>query len=303
MTDSNAAVIAVDIGGTKILAGLVTREGSILHRLQAATPATPPLILAAVQALCSTLRQVAAEKQWSIHALGIASAGMVNHLQHEVIYANENIPGWTGTSFRKLPIANELPLASENDVRAMAYGEAILGAGADYEHVLCVTVGTGIGGAIILNKEIWHGATYSAGELAYLVIGWQDGEPVFLESCASGKAIERAYQQQMQAQKALALPQIAHRAYDGDSLARKIIEERASRLGQVLAGYVLSLSPQLVVIAGGVPQIGALWWQPLQSAFEALLPQSMRIALHASRFGAEAVIIGAAMLAWRKVKL
>ena len=199
MADS-ALVIGLDIGASKLLAGSVTAEGAVRQSLRRPTPGSPTGILTAARQLCDAL---IAEASAPVRAIGIGSAGIIDAQTGAVIHANDNLPGWAGTRLSEI---HALPIAADNDARAFAYGEAKLGAGSQYDSLLCVTVGTGIGGALILNGEIWHGASYSAGELGYLVAGWADGAPLLLDQFASGPAIERNYQRQVGASQRLRLP-------------------------------------------------------------------------------------------------
>ena len=139
-----------------------------MRTLSVATGSTPSAILADVRQLCHTLID---ESEREVIAIGIGSAGIVNTVSGQVIHANENLPGWTGTRLSALDIGDNLPIIAENDARALSFGEALVGAGKEYASVLCVTVGTGIGGGIIIDGEIWHGASYCAGEIGYLVDG------------------------------------------------------------------------------------------------------------------------------------
>lgn len=291
-------VIGLDIGASKTLAGLVTRGGAILQTLQTETAASPPEILAAARALAA---QLIASTDAPVLGIGIGSAGMVNTTSGFVIHANENIPGWSGASLAALDIAG-LPICAENDVRAFAYGEATIGAGAAYKSLLCITVGTGVGGALILDGAVWHGANYSAGEIGYLVVDWDGEQPLILDRYASGPAIERAYQTASASGAALPLTEISGRAQAGDELARGVISEKARRLGAILAGYVTSINPEAVVVGGGVPLIGPLWWDAFEYAFRGALPPLLReTPLLPAALGVEAVLLGAAMLAWREL--
>ncbi len=294
---SAALVIGLDIGASKMLAGLVASTGDVRRRLQAPTPRSPAGILAEAHSLCERLIA------WSdapVLAIGVGSAGIVNCHTRRVIHANDNLPGWGGTDLARLSIQG-LPVVAENDARAFAFGEATLGAGAGYESLLCVTVGTGIGGAILIGSQIWHGAGYSAGEIGYLVVDWDGEQPIILDQYASGPAIERAYQAAAGHAERLPLTEISRRAQAGDSLARDIISQKARRLGCILAGYVTSLNPEALILGGGVPQIGEIWWEPLEAAFRQSLPALLSaMALLPASLGVEAVMLGAAQLAWQE---
>lgn len=300
MLKEEALVIGLDIGGSKTLAGLVSREGEIGPRMQVATAPSPPAILAALRSLCDSLIDSAAAP---VLGIGIGSAGIIDTKEGRVIFANENMPGWTGTGLTDLAIGKSLPIAVENDVRALAYGEAVMGAGVDYDSLLCVTVGTGIGGALIMSGEVWHGADYSAGEIGYLVVDWADGKPLILDQYASGLAIERAYQAAAGRDRRLPLKKIAQLAREGDATATEAIRMKARLLGAILAGCATSLNPAALVVGGGVPEIGALWWDALEASFrESLPPPVAATPLLPAKLGADSVMLGAAMLAWKMVE-
>lgn len=293
-----ACVVGVDIGGSKISAGLVTRKGEILTTRSVATPATPSAILSEVKQLC---HELIAGFQGEVIAIGIGSAGMVDSESGQVIHANDNLPGWTGTPLSALEIGAGLPVLAENDARALSYGEAKMGAGRDYASLLCVTVGTGIGGGIIINGEIWHGSNYSAGEIGYLVVGWEGDKAIILDQFVSGPGIERAYQAATGANYRTALTEITRRAYGGEPIAARIIKEKAGQLGVILGGLVTAINPAALVLGGGVSQIGALWWDALEAAFRQSVPSLLRsMPILPAKLGAEAVLLGAALLAWDK---
>lgn len=298
MAGQSPLVVGLDIGATKIMAGLVTAGGELRRSLQVATAPSPPAILAAARALCDTL---VAEAPAPVLGIGIGCAGVVDTRRATVIHANDNLPGWGGTALRAISTGG-LPVVADNDVRAMAYGEAKLGAGRGYDSLLCVTVGTGIGGALIFNGETWPGAGFCAGEIGYLVVGWEGETPLILDQYASGPAIERAYQGATGIDERLPLTEISARAAAGDATAQAVIQRKARELGAILAGYATSVNPQAVIVGGGVPQIGALWWDAFASGFRASLPALLAgTQLLPAALGVEAVLLGAALLAWREV--
>lgn len=299
MAEQSPLVVGLDIGATKIMAGLVTARGDLLRSLQVATAASPPAILAAARALCDTL---IAEAPAPVLGIGIGCAGVVDTRTATVIHANDNLPGWGGTALKAISTGG-LPVVADNDVRAMAYGEAKLGAGRGFDSLLCVTVGTGIGGAHIFNGEIWPGANFSAGEIGYLAVGWDGDSPLILDQYASGPAIERAYQGATGMDERLQLTELSARAAAGDATAIAVIQRKARELGVILAGYATSVNPQAVIVGGGVPQIGALWWEAFAGAFHASLPPLLAgTRLLPAALGVEAVLLGAALRAWREVK-
>lgn len=296
MPKEEATVIGLDIGGSKTLAGLVRRDGAIARVAQVSTAPSPVAILAAARSLCLSLIEAA---EAPVLGIGIGSAGIIDTVEGKVIFANENLPGWSGTRLADLEAGADLPIIVENDVRAMAYGEAAIGAGREKDSLLCVAVGTGIGGALILNGAVWHGEEFSAGEIGCLVVDWQGEEPLILDQYASGPAIERAYQVATGSDQQLPLTEISQLATRGDRIATDVIKRKARRLGIVLAGYATTVNPAAVVIGGGVPQIGALWWDALETGFRrALAPPVAATPLLPATLGVNAVMLGAALLAW-----
>lgn len=268
------AFIGVDIGGTKIAAHVSDGSANSIHTLKHATPVGADAILKTVITICRELQQHA-----DVKAIGIGTAGQVNPHTGEVLDANENIPGWRGVSIAEhIKAALDLPVFVENDVRVMALAECNLGAGKGFQHVLCITVGTGIGGAIILNGKLWHGAHFSAGEIGYLYAE----EGLTIEESYAGPAIER---QQMSGNT----PDVVQRA--------------AYNLGIRLAPVVAFLDPEAVIIGGGVPEIGDLWWQPFTESIKSYRLKSVRSTpILRAELGNRAGMIGAAILAKQKVE-
>ncbi len=301
MPTEEALVIGLDIGGSKMLAGLISRAGEVQRVRQIATAPSPAEIMSAAQSLCESL---IASAGLPVLAIGVGSAGVIDANKGSVIFANDNLPGWTGTKLAALGAAFDLPIAVENDVKALAFGEAVMGAGADYDPLLCIAVGTGVGGALILNGGVWHGADYCAGEIGSLVVDWAGDEPLILDQYASGPAIERAYQAEIGRSTSLPLRKIAQLARTGDTAATEAIKSKARRLGIILAGGAASFNPAAVVVGGGVPQIGALWWEAFEAGFrEYLMPPLATTPLLPATLGVNAVMLGAAMLAWDEVGL
>lgn len=291
-------VIGLDIGGSKISAGLVTRAGEVSRISAVATPGTPDSVLQAARQLCHQLREASDS---DIRAIGVGSAGIINCDTGKVHFANDNMPGWSGTDLTSLAHGG-MPIVAENDARALAYGEAVLGAGKAYRSLLCVTVGTGIGGGIVIDGGLWHGAGYCAGEIGYLVVGWEAGKPQILDQFASGPAIERAWREAASSPQPLPLTEISRMAEAGDALAARIIADKARQFGCILAGIAAALNPEAIVIGGGVPQIGALWRDAFEAGFrDSAAPPLRHTPLLPARLGFDAVLLGAAMLAWRKV--
>lgn len=156
-------ILVFDVGGTSIKHGIC--EDGVLTNLNE-TPTEAKLGGRHIMHVLTTL----IEKESDYDAIGISTAGQVNAETGSIIYANSNIPDYTGMELRReLSEHFHVPVMVENDVNSAAIGEAVYGAGKAYDSFLCLTYGTGVGGAIVQNKSIFHGSSFSAGEFGGIV--------------------------------------------------------------------------------------------------------------------------------------
>lgn len=288
-------VIGIDIGGTKIRA--YRANGEAFDPVEYPTPqANGAAVVETLIEICDSL-----STDHPIAAIGIGTAGQIDPVQGKVIASTGNIANWLGTDL-KTPLAKRfnIPVAVENDVNVFALGEMSTGAGRDFNSALCLAIGTGVGGALVINGEIWSGASYSAGEAGYLFAGQDaNGKPTLLESKTGGRALETIYQQRKALPDRPGLREITRRAQeDNDTVARDVITNGARLLGQVLGSVLTFIDPDVLIVGGGVPQIGDLWWQPFVTAVEAVPLRSDRsAAIRRAQLGTDAVMLGAAALA------
>ena len=156
-------ILVFDVGGTSIKYGIC-----VDHQLQDVKE-TPTNASLGGRHIVETLISLIKE-QSDYDAIGISTAGQVNSKEGYIIYANQNIPNYTGTQIKKeLEELFHVPVTVENDVNAAAMGEAIYGAGKDYQQFLMLTYGTGVGGATVTNKEVYYGSSYSASEFGAII--------------------------------------------------------------------------------------------------------------------------------------
>ncbi len=297
-------IIGVDIGGTKIAAGVIDPDGQVIERMQRPTPAQQgaDAILATVIELVTILRVAHGE----IAAVGVGSAGQVDSASGMVVDANENLPGFRGLALRDaLESALRLPVAVENDVKAAALAEAARGAGRGARQMLLVMVGTGIGGALVIDGQIYRGAASIAGEIGHIPLTLGEGRLCAcgrsgcIEAYASGRAISDIYMQLSQSAQRLDVGAIAARAHSGDELARSVLSEAGYALGLTLGGLLNTLNPDTLVLGGGVLQAGELFLDPLRDGLHTQALPSMLAAcrLRRMKLAHDAVLIGAALLA------
>jgi glucokinase len=299
--DSQRPIIALDAGGTKI-AGCIAVEGSVIRcREQVPTPVAggPEAVMAAMIAMALRLHAACP----AAAAIGIGSAGIIDPQRGTVVYANENLPGWTGMPIRdRMQQAIPLPVAVDNDVLAMALGEARHGAAAAKKVVLVVALGTGIGGGLVVDGRLFRGATGLAGGLGHIPMNARGprcpcGNRGCLEAYAAGPRIAQAYAKAAGRTPAPALPEVLMLARNGDAHARAVVARAGRYLGQARAGLINTLNPDATVMGGGVDAAAEdLLNAPFRRSLarHTLAPPLRSVAVLPAALGTDAGLIGAA---------
>jgi glucokinase len=311
--------IGVDIGGTKVAAGVVTPEGDVLAQTRRDTPAddvakTRDVIVEAVAEMASL---------HEVEAVGIGAAGWIDATRSTVLFA-PNI-AWRDEPLRDyVSAAVGLPVIVENDANAAAWAEFRFGAARDAEDSMVMfTIGTGVGGAIVLGGELVRGTHGIAAELGHM-LSVPDGHLCpcgrrgCLEQYASGNALVRfaragARQEPSRAGELLDLaggdaeaitgPMVTAAAQDGDQVSREAFAQIGRWLGIALADMVQVLDPQVLVVGGGVVDAGELLLGPTRRSYVDALAQRGRIEvaeLKAAELGNAAGVVGAGDLARRR---
>jgi len=309
----------IDIGGTNIKFGLFDSSGKILHKEQRPTLAekgsTPLMHL--IGNIGEKLLYVAAEEDYSVKWLGVGTPGAVDCCTGKVIGPCPNIDGWQGMEIGKiLKERLNMPVWVDNDVNAMALAESKFGAATGANSAIFVTVGTGVGGAVIIDGKLWRGATYSAGELGHMTINFDAplvhaGIPGTIEAyCHSQAILERV---SLRLKKELSpifegllegdlnqlnIRKVFAAAKKGDEIAKDVLKETATYLGIGLAGVVNLLNPEVVVIGGGVAEGGAVFLDVVSAeikrrAFDSAVE---KLSVVRAALGNDAGFIGAGLL-------
>ncbi|MCX4728949.1 ROK family protein [Streptomyces sp. NPDC090052] len=290
-------VIGLDLGGTKIAAALVGPDGAVLARHTLATPST-----AGADAVLDALRDAARAVDRGAVAVGVAAAGVVDPRSGTITSATDSIRGWAGTALGSgLADRTALPVACDNDVRAAA-GPELTAIGGESASLLFAAVGTGVGGALACDGRMLHGSAGIAGHLGHLPspeaagLDCTCGGAGHLEAVASGPGITALYER-LTGRTADRLQSVAERAAAGDSGAVRAITTGARAMGRALGGLANTLGPDRVVVGGGVPGIGPLYWDALTASFAGeLMPPLRRLRPEAPLYGADAAVLGAAAL-------
>jgi len=310
------AALGIDVGGTKVAGLLVGEGGDVLAEEIAATPADD------VDATMETIHELAERlgSDGSPVAIGIGAAGMVD-FEAGLMRSAPNL-AWREVPIRDLVARRTgLPCVVDNDANTAAWGEFRFGAANGYRHVLAVTVGTGIGGGIIADGRLFRGAHGFAAEIGHIIV--EPGGPPCgcgnlgcWEQVASGQALDRlareaasAYPEGAIASLGMGDPEVTGRhvaqaAADGDGRARAILSEVGRRLGEGIAGLVNVLDPEVVVLGGGVADIGDLLLAPALEAFRTSVEAPDHrpgVPFVPAALGNRAGAIGAAALAFELV--
>ena len=323
-------VVGVDVGGTKIAAGLVNQSGIILHqtRVPMISDDGADSALAAVRAAIDSVvaqARLRPKPQSSVRAIGICSPGPLNPYTGTVVNP-PNLPCW-----RNFPLAREISqiygvkVRVDNDANAAALAEALWGAGRGCGNVFCATIGTGIGTGIIIDGHIYHGRTGAAAEGGHVSIDYRGprcrcGKMGCIEVFASGPAIAKRTRSKLASTPAqgpvllelcagnldLVNSEMVGKAYAaGDQLAKQILEEIAELLSFWLGNIVDLLEPDIMIIGGGAGSLMQPFLRHIQDRLPGCCVNSrcQEIPLVMARYGEDAGIVGGAALCVQSVGL
>lgn len=297
----DALVIGVDLGGTKIDAFLIGRDLRILARASAPTPHRDggSAVVDAVAALVAQLRTTASASA-QIRAIGVGSAGVIDTATGIVTASTDAIFGWAGTALADgLTARTGLPVRVVNDVHAHAIGLHALSTFPDDADLLVLAVGTGIGGCFIeagVPRRGSHGASGHFGHISCpqgAGVRCSCGVEGHAEGIGSGPGILAAFRRA--GGEASDTHEVARRAAAGDETAAAAIALGAQAAGTITGGMANAYDPAAVIITGGVPGIGDLWWRPFEAAARRELLPSLH-GLEIVRGDADAGGVGAALL-------
>ena len=307
-------LIGVDVGGTKVLAGEVTPEGQVLRTATRRTPGRRVSVASLEDALTAAVLEVADGR--TPLGVGLAAAGFVDAAGDRVMFA-PHLP-WAGEDVRRrLSQRWGAPVTLDNDANCAAYAESRLGAARGATSALMVTMGTGIGGALVLDGRVLRGANGMAGEFGHMQVvpdgrACECGRQGCWEQYSSGNALVRLARARVVVEPTvltdlcqgqpdqLTGPMVTAAAEDGDLVARQAFASVGDWLGVGLAGLVAAFDPEVVVVGGGVSAAGDRLLDPARVALgRALVGAEHRVVpeIRVARLGPAAGLVGAALLA------
>ncbi|TET54735.1 MAG: ROK family protein [Actinobacteria bacterium] len=308
--------IASDIGATNLRVGLVDTKGVLEQKQEYPTPQNDPnevisLLYKAIERLDFNGKNIA--------GIGLGVGGLVNFEQGIVEYT----PNFSFNNINLKDILTKrfkMPVYVDNDANAAALGEKIYGAGKGTKNLVCLTLGTGIGGGIIINDSLYRGTTSAAGEIGHMTI--QTGGPLCgcgndgdLEALAGGRALDKEAREVAQKHKDSLIFRLAEgkiervngalvtkAALQGDELSNELLKEHAKLLAVGLANIVNILDPDIIVLTGGMAEAGNLLLQPAKDILKKrVFADSTRVPkVVYGALGPDAGILGAAALVFEQ---
>ncbi|MYF99325.1 ROK family protein [Candidatus Poribacteria bacterium] len=286
MTNCNMKknIVGIDIGGTKLATVVADDSGNILSKVRRPTQAEkgPEYIIELLFEMINETIAQAGLKQNAISAIGVSCGGPLD-TKTGIVYSPPNLPGWNSFPLKtRLESEYSIPVTIENDANACALAEYRFGGGKGYNAVLYMTMSTGIGGGIVINGNVYHGANDSAGEVGHQIL-LQDGplcgcgKRGCLESLCSGPAIARRAKTAIQKESNTMILALADRqiesvksehvleaALKNDPLALKLIDETAYYMGWGIANIVNILNPDIVLLGTIAIAAGDLLLEPIR---------------------------------------
>jgi len=314
--------IGVDLGGTNIVCAIVNYQGKIVNRLKVPTFAERGKE-ATIKRIIETIHENIVQSNIALDdiiGIGIGAPGPLDTKRGVINFA-PNLPGWRDVPLKKiLEVEFSMKVVLENDANAAAWGERCFGIGRGVDNLVCFTLGTGIGGGIIIDSKIYHGSNYGAAELGHMTVN-KDGPRCncgnygCLEAYSSATGIKNRIKSRIkegiksdflnfdsddELLDSIRLKSIFETARKGDKLTKDIVEEAISYLGIAIANITNILNPEMVVLVGGITNEGDKLLIPLKEEVKkrAFYSNYKSLKIVIGKLGGNAGVLGAAALLW-----
>jgi len=316
-----AHYIGIDLGGSQIKYGIVSTSGKILTKGGRLTPLKKGRkgVIDSLVEIAGNLLKFARKNKIKIRGIGIGSPGCIDMNSGKVMGSSPNIPFWVGTNLKKIFRKFNLPVSADNDANLMALAEARFGAAKNCQSAVCLTIGSGIGGGIIINGEVYRGSNFSAGEIGHTSVNYLGekcncGRVDCMETYASANAMLRRTQKLVRTDGKSVLSQLIRKNGNRldvptffqafrkkDRVAQKIVEETGETLSRGIANVVNILNPEVVVIGGGlVDEYPPIIKKIERKVKHKVFPAATNLKIKKAKLGNQAGFIGAAYLASQK---
>lgn len=310
-------LVGIDLGGTFIKTALISREGEIVHKVEIPSEGErgpDGVIINIIRSVKMAVKEKGVELK-SVKAIGIGSPGPMD-TKNGIVCKAINLPGWVNIPLRdRIQSAFGIPANLENDANAAAYAEYWKGAGQNARLMIAYTLGTGVGGGIVIEGKLIRGANDCAGELGHMTIV-PDGDPCpcgnrgCLESYASANSLvrrtldkinhgaETILRQWVSEGKSLTSKLIDEARLAGDAFAREAMLEAGTYLGLGMSQTVSALNPDIIVVGGGMMKAGEILLEPARAEVKrrVFAEHFEKLKILPARLGNDAGVIGAAGL-------
>lgn len=319
----NKYSIGIDIGGTKIAAGIVNSSGKVLIRKNIPTPQeNRDGIFVILRQLIHSLTLSAKDNGWELTGIGVGTAGQVDFQQGRVLSGTANIADWNDVPVRdELAKFTVLPVWIDNDVNVVALAEHHLGVAQGESNIVCITLGTGVGGGVISDGRLIRGAWGGASELGHISVHMDGplcncGFRGCLETYASGTGIANIMREKL-ADSSLNVKNSAFTLYkqdpklitsqlvfqwmkEGDPIAIAVIREMITALSFGIVSFIHTFNPTMIVLGGGVMKEGMWIRDEVGETVRTLGIRSLvdPVKIEIAKLGAEAGMVGAAYQSW-----
>ena len=311
-------VVGIDLGGTNIKVGIIENGARILNKISAPTGnyKNKKALIDGLAMICLRLVDSSGLNKDDISGIGIGAPGLIDS-SRGVIHELVNIKGFKEVPLKRLiEDRTDIPTFLDNDVNVMTLGELYHGAGRGAVNMLCVTLGTGVGGGVVINGKLYRGSSLSAGEIGHMPLNEKGpacgcGGSGCMEKSVGNNYIIRVARESIQAgNKSLITKLVSNNlgkitpeiisaaAKKGDRLAISLWREIGAHLGVTLAGAVNLLNPDMIVIGGGVADAGRVLFDSIRRTVRqrAMKVPARRAKIVKAKLGQDAGLIGAAVL-------
>ncbi len=298
-------ILGIDVGGTNIKLGLIDHVGRIIRRNNLSTKSyirNKKILIDALLNHIHDLLYLENLKNKDLLGIGIGLPGLVDP-KRGIVKSLTNIPGWQNVALKKIfQKSLKIPTFIENDVNLITLGEWKLGAGKGCQDLVCITLGTGVGGGLILSNELYYGAGFATGEVGHIPLNEKGpvcncGGMGCLEVHVSNRTLLKKAQEIFK-KKAITIEDVYQLANRGNKLAIQFFEETATHIGNGLTGVVNLLNPRLIIIGGGISNNWKFLFRTIQQIIQgrAMKVQGKMVKIVRAKLGDDAGIMGAYVL-------
>ncbi len=289
------AVMVLDIGGTAIKSALYN-EGTLTDIKE-----TPTQAAQGGSHVVNRIKEIIKEyqKDYSFERIGISTAGQVDPVRGEIVYANQNIPGYMGTKLKKIMEEEfHVPTKVENDVNSAAIAESVFGVGKPYKEFVCLTYGTGVGGAIFANGKLYTGSSYCAGEFGAIVTHPEDrilGKDMFVGCYEKYASVTALVNSALRVDASLTNGRKIFERI-GEPEVKEVVDRWILEIIYGLTTIIHMLNPECVILGGGVMEQSYVLERLREQLYRHIMSSYHHVMIEKAALGNRAGMLGAAVL-------